>query len=174
MWGPAVSQRGETLPQGSQTMTGTCWDPCLKGNCLPGYLQKKNGSDPSYIMSLTSYYLNQRKCIIQRGESSLFTLSIYSLCCDFFWLRQKGFQSFWNFAVLLSGGQVSLFWEWRRQREKEQTFLSALLQSVSLPWCISVKPLQAPGPSVEWFSSQRALLGAGQSLVFSTFLQYSI
>lgn len=90
MWGPAVSQRGETLPQGSQTMTGTCWDPCLKGNCLPGYLQKKNGSDPSYIMSLTSYYLNQRKCIIQRGESSLFTLSIYSLCCDFFLVEAEG------------------------------------------------------------------------------------
>lgn len=150
--------------------------PLVKGNCFPGYLQKKNSSDPLYIMSLTSYHLSWRKCVIQQGESSLFTLSIYSLCCEFFLLRQKGFQSTWtsNFAVLLSAGKCLCFGNGESSvRSSKLSFQHCcyLCSCLGISQSSLCKPL---GFLLSDSVPNDHSFGAGQSLVFSVFLQYSI
>lgn len=157
VWGPAVSQTWEVLTQGCHTVTGACWDHRLKGICLPSYLQKKNGSDPSYIASLTLHNLNQGKCIIQRGEPSLFTLYIYSLCYEFFCWHGRASSPLGQATLVFccQPGKCLCFGDGEGSLRSSK--FSFQLESVFLPWHISVKPLQAPGLYVEGFSSQRAL-----------------
>lgn len=165
-------QRGEVLAQGCHTITGTCWDHWLKGNCFPGYLRKKNVSDPSYSTSLALYHLNQGKRIIQRGESSLFTSYIYSFNFEFFLLRWKGFH--WTLLFCCQPGKCLCFGDGEGSVGSSKL---SFQHCCNLCSCLGIsrtslcKPL---GFMVSDSAPKEHSFGTGQSLVFSIFLQCSI
>lgn len=139
--GSSSEPGGEALTHGWHIMTATRQGHWLKGRCFLDYLQKRSGSAPAHTVTLTSYLFNQWRCTIQRGESPLFTLCIYSLCCEIVCWDRRAFSPLGQTLCCPSvsqAGQVIVLWGRGRQHEKQHTLIPVLLQPVLLPWSISI------------------------------------
>lgn len=118
-------------------------------------------------------WLNQWRCTIQRGESPLFTLCIYSLCCEIVCWDRRAFSSLGQALCCPSvsqAGQVSVLWGWGRQCEKQHTLIPMLLEPVFLPWNILI--VMPQGFTLSDSAPKQHSAGAGPGLVFRVFCQH--